>query len=103
MLKDFWTITYIHIDDVGAKEQKQHRDKKNPVEASTVQQEEAASKEAIVNQKSVTKDKRPTVQNTVARIEQSGNSFTFTGRSVAEILRYVLAFLLNNGNHSPPC
>ena len=87
---------YIHIDDVGVKEQKPHRDKKNPVEASTVQPEETASKETIVNQKSVTKDKRPTVQNTVARIEQSGNNFTFTGRSVAEILRYVLAFLLNN-------
>jgi hypothetical protein len=87
---------YIHIDDVGVKEQKQHRDKKHPAEESTVQPEDTASKEAIVNQESATKDKRPTVQNTVARIEQSGNSFTFTGRSTTEILRYVLAFLLNN-------
>jgi hypothetical protein len=87
---------YIHIDDVGVKEQKQHRDKKNLVEQSTVQSEDTTNKEAIVNQESATKDKRPTVQNTVARIEQSGNSFTLTSKSVAEILRYVLAFLLNN-------
>ena len=87
---------YIHIDDVGVKEQKQHRDKKIPAEESTVQPEETARQEAIVTQESATKDKRPTVQNTVARIEQSGNSFTFTGRGIAEVLRYVLAFLLNN-------
>lgn len=87
---------YIHIDDVGVKEQKQHRNKKNTAETTTMQPEDTASQETIVNQESATKDKRPTVQNTVARIEQSGNSFTFTGRSVAEILRYVLAFLLNN-------
>jgi hypothetical protein len=75
---------YVHIDDVGVKEQKQHRDKKD------------VAKEPDVNQKDATKDKRPTVQNTVARIEHTGKGFTLTGRSVAEILTFVLAFLLNN-------
>jgi len=75
---------YVHIDDVGVKEQKQHRDKKG------------VAKEPDVNQKDATKDQRPTVQNTVARIEHTGKGFTLTGRSVAEILTFVLAFLLNN-------
>jgi hypothetical protein len=75
---------YVHIDDVGVKEQKQHRDKK------------ADAKKPDVNQKEATKDKRPTVQNTVARIEHTGKGFTLTGRSVAEILTFVLFFLLNN-------
>jgi hypothetical protein len=75
---------YIHIDDVGVKEQKQHRGKKGVVKVPDV------------NQKEATKDKRPTVQNTVARIEHMGKGFTLTGRSVSEILTFVLAFLLNN-------
>jgi len=75
---------YVHIDDVGVKEQKQHRDKKG------------VTKEPDVHQKEVTKDQRPTVQNTVARIEHTGKGFTLTGRSVSEILTFVLAFLLNN-------
>jgi hypothetical protein len=75
---------YVHIDDVGVKEQKQHRDKKG------------VAKEPDVNQKNATKGQRPTVQNTVARIEHTGKGFTLTGRSVAEILTLVLAFLLNN-------
>ncbi|TAL48205.1 MAG: hypothetical protein EPN89_07380 [Methylovulum sp.] len=75
---------YVHSDDVGVKEQKQHRDKK------------WGAKEPAVNQKEVTKDKRPTVQNTVARIEHTGKGFTLTGRNVSEILTFVLAFLLNN-------
>jgi hypothetical protein len=75
---------YVHIDDVGVKEQKQHRGKKGATNVPDVIQKEA------------TKDKRPTVQNTVARIEHTGKGFTLTGRSVAEILTFVLAFLLNN-------
>ena len=76
---------YVHIDDVGVKEQKQHRDKKG---SATVPGE---------NQPVVaTEDKRPTVQNTVARIEHRDKGFTLTGRSVSEILAFVLAFLLNN-------
>jgi hypothetical protein len=75
---------YIHIDDVGVKEQKQHRDKKG------------AAKHPVADQKDTTKDERPTVQNTVARIEHVGKSFTLTGRSVAEILEFILGFLLSN-------
>ena len=75
---------YVHIDDVGVKEQKQHRDKKG------------AAKEPNGNKDAAEKDKRPTVQNTVARIEHGGKGFTLTGRSVMEVLTFVLAFLLNN-------
>lgn len=75
---------YIHIDDVGVKEQKQHRDQKT------------ADTEAQVNQDDSTKDQRPTVQNTVARIEHTGKGFTLTGRNMAEVLALVLAFLLDN-------
>lgn len=75
---------YIHIDDVGVKEQKQHRDKKG------------VAKQPVSDQKDTTKDKRPTVQNTVARIEHVGKGFTLTGQSVAEILEFVLGFLLSN-------
>jgi hypothetical protein len=75
---------YGYFDDVGVKEQKPHRDKKN------------AAKESEANQDVATKDKRPTVQNTVARIENAGKGFTLTGRNVAEVLTWALAFLLNN-------
>ncbi len=75
---------YVHIDDIGVKEQKQHRDKKN------------VAKEAHVKQTEVTKDKRPAIQNTIARIEHTGKGFTLTGRNVMEILVLVSAFLLNN-------
>ena len=36
------------------------------------------------------------VQNTVAHLNNANQSFTLTGRSVAEILLFVLGFLLNN-------
>lgn len=75
---------YVHIDDVGVKEQKQHRDKKG------------VAKEPNGNKDDAEKNKRPTVQNTVARIEHGGKGFTLTGRSVMEVLAFVLAFLLNN-------
>ena len=77
---------YVHIDDVGVKEQKEHRDKKEVTEIKKLPDDE---KEAI-------KDKRPTVQNTVARVEQNDKGFTLTGRSVIEVLLFVLGFLLNN-------
>jgi hypothetical protein len=75
---------YVNIDDVGVKEQKEHRDKKVPTKVPDEKQPE------------LTLDKRPTVQNTIARIEHSGKGFTLTGRSVSEILTFVLALLLNN-------
>jgi hypothetical protein len=75
---------YIHIDDVGVKEQKEHRDKKS------------AANEGPEDEKEATKDKRPMVQNTVARIENNDKGFTLTGRSLNEVLLFVLGFLLNN-------
>ena len=36
------------------------------------------------------------VQNTVAHLKNANQCFTLTGRSVAEVLRFVLGFLLNN-------
>ena len=75
---------YVHIDDVGVKKQKEHRDKKPHVALPEEYQPEK------------TKTTRPCVQNTVARIEHKGKGFTLTGRSVSEVLKYVLAVLLCN-------
>ena len=69
---------YVHIDDVGVKKQKEHRDKKPHVALPEEDQPEK------------TKTTRPCVQNTVARIEHKGSKgFTLTGRSVFEVLKYV--------------
>ncbi len=50
------------------------------------------TKELPDNAKEAIKDKRPMVQNTVARVEHNDKGFTLTGRSVIE----VLIFMLNN-------
>ena len=42
------------------------------------------------------KNKRPTVQNAVARIEHEKKGFTLTGSSILSVLLFVLGFLLNN-------
>ncbi len=47
-------------------------------------------------QKDTAKGNRPMVQNTVAHLNNANRSFTLTGRSVAEVLLFVLGFLLNN-------
>jgi len=75
---------YVHIDDVGVKEQKEHRDK------------QGAASEGPEDEKEATKNKRPMVQNTVARIEHNDKGFTLTGRNLTEVLLFVLGFLLNN-------
>jgi hypothetical protein len=69
--------TNISIDDVGAKKQKENR------------------KKGVISERQ--KNTRPTVQNTVAQIEKPGQGYTLTGSSVAQVLRFILAFLLNNG------
>ncbi len=69
---------YVHIDDVGVKEQKEHRDKKG------------AANEVPEDEKEATKDKRPMVQNTVARIEHNDKGFTLTGRNLTQVLLFVL-------------
>jgi len=75
---------YVSIDDVGVKEQKEHRGKKGTV------------KKHQNNQSDTTNGTRPMVQNTVARIEYGNKGYTLTGRSVMEVLMFVLGFLLNN-------
>lgn len=87
---------YVHIDDVEVKEQKQHRDKKALSNKVDNNQLDEAIKELVINPEDAEKPKHPKVQNTVARIEHAGKGFTLTGRGVAEILLFVLAFLLNN-------
>ena len=39
---------------------------------------------------------RPKVQNSVARIEHAGHGITLTGRSIFDVLLYVMAFIINN-------
>jgi hypothetical protein len=90
---------YIHIDDVGVKEQKPHRDKKNVAQETTDSATDLLNKKHLFNQDDSEKPAHPTVQNTVARIEHAGKGFTLTGRSISEVLIFVLAFLLNNGLH----
>ena len=75
---------YIHLDDIGVKKQKQHRNKTG------------VAKKPIADQKDTANGKRPMVQNTVAHIKNSNKGFTLTGQSVAEVLLFVLGFLLNN-------
>jgi hypothetical protein len=75
---------YVHIDDVGVKEQKEHRDKKG------------TANEVPEDEKEATKNKRPMVQNTVARIEHNDKGFTLTGSNLTQVLLFVLGFLLNN-------
>lgn len=87
---------YVHIDDIEVKEQKQHRDKKASANKVEGNQLDETIKGLVTNPEETEKTKHPKVQNTVARIEHAGKGFTLTGRNVAEILTFVLAFLLNN-------
>ena len=79
------TVT-IHLDDGGVKEQKAQRSDPVTEPAATLGGPPAR-----------TASKRPTVQNTVARIEHAGRGFTFSGSSLHQVLGFVRAFLLSNG------
>jgi hypothetical protein len=74
----------LHYDDIGVKKQKEHREKKSDTPMYEEYQPEKI------------KGTRPSVQNTVARIEHNGKGFTSTGRNISEVLKYVLAVLLCN-------
>lgn len=78
--------TLISIDDVGVKEQSAERCRKPPPETSP--SADSAAKNGTGS--------RPTVQNTVAHIEQQGRCFLLSGNSLGQVLRFVLAFLLSN-------
>lgn len=84
----------ISIDDVGVKKQKEERPGKYTAKKEKVVANGDVSEQGENHQPEV--NKRPTVQNTVARIEQDGQCFTLTGSSILHVLRFVLAFLLNN-------
>ena len=71
---------------MGVKEQKAQRSDPVTEPAATLSDPSAR-----------TANKRPTVQNTVARIEHAGRGFTFSGSSLHQVLGFVLAFLLSNG------
>ena len=77
----------VAIDDVTVKKQKAQRER--PRAAAS---EAPAPKSETPNAAS----KRPKVANTVARIEQGAKSFTLSGSSLGQVLRFVLAFLLDN-------
>lgn len=42
------------------------------------------------------KNRRPSVQNTVGRIEHRGKGLTLTGKSMFQVLCFILGFLLEN-------
>lgn len=91
----------IGVDDVGVKEQKAERVHQRGRSTTEAAATEAVAEPAAVDERhdgqAPTANKRPTVHNTVAQIERPGQRFTLTGTSVAQVLRFVLAFLLTNG------
>jgi hypothetical protein len=80
------------IDDVGVKEQKEERGRKKVAGAEKTQ----GNGEADVEGQQAAGNKRPTVQNTVVQIEHQQQRFTLTGNGLLQVLRFVLAFVLNN-------
>ncbi|MFQ5652599.1 MAG: hypothetical protein ACE5IY_21920 [bacterium] len=66
----------ISVDEVGAKKQRENREKKT--------------------QDPPSEKKRKYVQNTIIHVEQAGASYILNGYGVLCVLRILLAFLLNN-------
>jgi hypothetical protein len=88
----------IAVDDVGVKEQKAERVRRQGgAAAATEAVAEPADVEEHPESPARVANQRPTVPNTVAQIERPGQRFTLTGASVGQVLRFVLAFLLTNG------
>jgi hypothetical protein len=83
--------TQVSIDEVGVNKQKAHRETKDPAAARGETRQEAEQETGPKGSGS-----RPQVANTVACIEHQGQRFTLTGESLVQVLRFVLAFLLNN-------
>jgi hypothetical protein len=81
--------TNVAIDDVEVKKQKAQRERPTATEALA---QEGGPSPAGANGTT----KRPKAANTVARIEQGAKRFTLSGGRVGQVLRFVLAFLLNN-------
>jgi hypothetical protein len=68
---------YVTMDDVGVKGQKAHRER--------------------ASQDRPQKAKKQYAYTTVAHVEHDGASYVLCGKGVVEVLRMVLALLLNNG------
>lgn len=83
--------TNVAIDDVDVKKQKAQRER--PKARATQAPAQGDAPPAALARTA----KRPKVANTVARIDQGAKSFTLSGGSVGQVLRFVLAFLLGNG------
>jgi hypothetical protein len=82
--------TNVAIDDIEVKKQKAHRE--SPLAPGS----EPPVPETFSPTGRRRSGKRPKVSNTVARIDQGQKHFTLSGSGVGQVLRFVLAFLLNN-------
>jgi hypothetical protein len=82
--------TNVAIDDVEVKKQKAKRER--PAAPATPVLAQEGPSPAGANGTT----KRPKVANTIVRIEQGAKRFALSGGSVGQVLRFVLAFLLNN-------
>jgi len=80
----------VSIDDVGVKRQKESRqqtDGEETIEGAAEEVEISAAKGA---------PEHKYVHNTIAHVEHSGLSYVLNGSSVVQVLRLVIAFLLDN-------
>jgi hypothetical protein len=76
----------ISVDDVGVKRQK----------AARACQDQEAGKAAIEPEQKIAQRKRKYVHNTVIHIEKESRSYIVNGHGLKEVLRLLLAFLLNS-------
>lgn len=93
----------VHVDDVGVKQQKEHRVRQSvsppaPEVQATAGQAEGKSPPVPESQAAMEEAdrKRPMVYSTVARIEHSGQGFTLAGGKLVTVLGFVVAFLMGN-------
>lgn len=83
--------TQVAIDDLDVKQQKPHRERPSAPATEPVAYQ---TPPPVVPSAA---GKRPKVANTVACLERGQKRFTLSGTRVRQVLRFVLALLLNNG------
>jgi len=88
--------TNVSVDDVQVKKQKGQRERSARPKAKPAGCAAALAPTPSDGTNEAGKKSRPKVANTVARIEQGGKCFTLSGASLGQVLRFVLAFLLDN-------
>lgn len=87
----------ISIDDVGVKRQKESRQQHQAGRGAAAVESAAAKAENSSGQRDgEEKTKQKYVHNTIAHLEQGGFSYVLNGRSVPQVLRLVIAFVLHN-------